>query len=72
MLDPMNQECLGFRQIGHNPEPRRVGQGEAAVDKGREGFGQHRLQRILHRVMLKQPVTADGGQHMRGRLQADT
>jgi len=72
MLAPVNQKWPGLAEIGRNTEAWRIGQCEAAVDEGREGFGKHRLERILHGVMLKQSVTADGAQHMCGRVQADS
>jgi hypothetical protein len=62
----VNQKRAGFREIGRNPEPRRIGQCEVAVDERRERFGKHGLQRVLHGVMLEQFVTADGGQHIGG------
>jgi hypothetical protein len=53
MLTLVNQKRPGIAEIGRNTEPRRIGQCEAAVDEGREGFGKHSLERILHGVMLK-------------------
>ena len=72
MLAVVNQKRFGPREIRRNPEPWRIGQCELAVDEGREGFGKYSLERILHRIMLKQSVAADSGQHMRSRVQADT
>lgn len=72
LLDMVHQKRFGRCQIRRNTEPRRVRECEAAVDEGREGFGEHRLERVFHGIMLKQSVTADSGQHMRGRVQTDT
>lgn len=72
MLALVNQKRAGFPEIGYDTKPWRVGQREAAVDKGREGFGKHSLKRVLHGVMLKQSVAADGGQYMCCRVQADS
>ena len=72
MLALVNQKGLGFQEIGRDTKPWRVGQREAAVDKGREGFGKYSLERVLHGVMFKQSIAADGGQRMCGRMQADT
>jgi hypothetical protein len=46
-------EMTWLPEIGRDTKPWRVGQNEAAADKGREGFGKHSLERVLHGVMLK-------------------
>ena len=53
MLAMVNQKWPCFEEVGCDAEPRGIGQREAAVDEGREGFCQHSLERVLHGVMLK-------------------
>ena len=59
MLRMVNQKLACGTEIGNDAEARRIGQLEAAIDKGRKRLGKHGLQRVFHGIMLEKAIAAD-------------